>query len=53
MSVPQVSAWAHHDEHLVVDWGRAIPLQLDELPVDPRLRLTRTEGERRWNPSRA
>jgi len=53
MSVPQVSAWPHHDEHLVVDWSSTIPLQLDELPADSRLRLIRVEGERRWNSSRA
>jgi hypothetical protein len=52
-TAPRVSAWPHHTEHLIVDWSSDEPLRREELPVDPRLRLLRVEGEKRWNPSRA
>jgi hypothetical protein len=48
-----VAAWPHHREHLIVDWSSAVPLRREELPVDPRLRLLRVEGETRWNLCRA
>jgi hypothetical protein len=49
----RVSAWAHHGEHVIVDWSSREPLRREELPGDPRLRLLRVEGERRWNLCRA
>jgi hypothetical protein len=52
-TAPLVAAWHHHDEHLIVDWSSHEPLRRHDLPSDPRLRLLRVEGERRWNPSRA
>jgi hypothetical protein len=52
-SAAAVAAWPWHDEHVIVDWSSAEPLRRDDLPADPRLRLLRVEGERRWNPSRA
>jgi len=52
-TAPQVTAWRHHDEHLIVDWSSREPLRRGDLPDDPRLRLLRVEGESRWNPSRA
>ena len=52
-TVARLAAWPHHDEHLIVDWSSRTPLRREELPADPRLRLLRVEGERRWNPSRA
>ena len=52
-TVPLVAAWPHHREHVVVDWSSTEPLRREELPDDPRLRLLRVEGERRWNPARA
>ena len=52
-TAPRVAAWPWHGEHLIVDWSSAEPLRRDDLPDDPRLRLLRVEGERRWNPSRA
>ena len=52
-TAPQVAAWPHHSEHLIVDWSSRTPLRRDELPDDPRLRLLRVEGEGRWSPSRA
>ena len=52
-TAPQVAAWPHHNEHLIIDWSSREPLRRDELPDDPRLRLLRVEGEGRWNPSRA
>jgi hypothetical protein len=52
-SAAAVAAWSEHDEHLIVDWSSAVALRRDDLPADPRLRLLRVEGERRWNPSRA
>jgi hypothetical protein len=52
-SAAAVAAWPWHHEHLIVDWSSAEPLQRQDLPADPRLRLLRVEGERRWNPSRA
>jgi len=48
-----VAAWPHHSEHLIVDWSSREPLQREELPADPRLRLLRVEGEQRWNLARA
>jgi len=52
-TAPRVAAWPHHDEHLIIDWSSQEPLRREDLPADPRLRLLRVEGERRWNPSRA
>jgi hypothetical protein len=52
-TAPRVAAWPHHHEHLIVDWSSRTPLSREDLPADPRLRLLRVEGERRWNPSRA
>ncbi len=52
-TAPQVAAWPHHDEHLIIDWSSREPLRRDELPDDPRLRLLRVEGEGRWNLCRA
>jgi hypothetical protein len=52
-SLPRVSAWPHHEEHIVVDWSSHTPLRRDELPDDPRIRLLRVEGETLWHPSLA
>lgn len=52
-TLPRVSAWPHHQEHVLVDWSSRSPLQRNELPADPRIRLIRVEGESRWNPSQA
>ena len=52
-SAAAVAAWPHHTEHLVVDWSSTEPLRREQLPEDPRLRLLRVEGERRWNLCRA
>jgi hypothetical protein len=52
-TAPKVAAWPHHQEHLIVDWSSGVPLRLDDLPRDPRLRLLRVEGESRWNLCRA
>ena len=52
-SAALVAAWIHHSEHLIVDWSSNEPLRREDLPADPRVRLVRVEGERRWNPSRA
>lgn len=52
-SAVAVATWPWHDEHLVIDWSSAVALRRDELPADPRIRLLRVEGERRWNPSLA
>lgn len=52
-TAPRVSAWPHHGEHLIVDWSSDEPLRREELPGDPRIRLLRVEGERRWNLCRA
>ena len=52
-SAAAVAAWPWHNEHLVVDWSSSVPLRRDELPADPRLRLLRVDGERRWNLCRA
>lgn len=53
VSAPQVSLWPHHHEHLILDWSSEPPLRREELPPDPRIRLHRVEGERRWNLCRA
>lgn len=52
-TLPRVCAWPHHQEHLLVDWSSRSPLQRNELPDDPRIRLLRVEGETQWNPSQA
>ncbi len=52
-TAPQLAAWPHHAEHVIVDWSSAEPLRREELPADPRLRLLRVEGEHRWNLCRA
>lgn len=52
-SAAAVAAWTHHAEHLVVDWSSTEPLRRADFPDDPRLRLLRVEGERRWNLCRA
>jgi hypothetical protein len=49
----RVAAWPWHQQHLILDWSSDRPLQRDELPADPRVRLERVEGEREWNLSRA
>jgi hypothetical protein len=53
VSAPELAAWPHHSEHLIVDWSSREPLRRDELPGDRRLRLLRVEGESRWNLCRA
>jgi hypothetical protein len=53
ISAAQVSRWPHHHEHLILDWSSEIPVSREELPEDPRIRLHRVEGERRWNLCRA
>jgi len=50
---PRVAAWPWHAEHLILDWSSAEPLRRADLPDDPRLRLLRVEGERRWSLCRA
>jgi hypothetical protein len=52
-TAPRVAAWPHHQEHLIVDWSSTRPLRREELPPDPRVRLLRVEGERRWSLCRA
>ena len=52
-SAAAAARWPHHAEHLVVDWSSTEPLRRADLPDDPRLRLLRVEGERRWNLCRA
>ncbi len=52
-AAPRVAAWPHHQEHLIVDWSSIDPLRRADLPDDPRIRLLRVEGERRWNLCRA
>ena len=52
-TAPKVAAWPHHGEHLIVDWSSTVPVRREELPADPRIRLLRVEGERRWNLCRA
>jgi hypothetical protein len=52
-TVARLAAWPHHHEHLIVDWSSRNPLRRHELPDDPRLRLLRVDGERRWNLCRA
>ncbi len=52
-TAPRLAAWPHHQEHLIVDWSSDEPLRRHELPDDPRLRLLRVEGEKRWNLCRA
>jgi hypothetical protein len=53
VTAAKVAAWACHGEHLIVDWGSREPLRREDLPADPRLRLLRVEGEKRWNLCRA
>lgn len=52
-SAQRVAAWPHHQEHLIVDWSSAIPIDRQDLPPDPRVRLLRVEGEQVWNLARA
>ncbi len=52
-TAPKVAAWPHHGEHLIVDWSSTVPVRREELPADPRIRLLRVEGERRWSLCRA
>jgi hypothetical protein len=52
-TAPRVAQWPFHAEHLIVDWSSSEPLQRGDLPDDPRLRLLRVEGERRWSLCRA
>ncbi len=52
-TTPKVAAWPHHREHLIVDWSSTVPVRREELAADPRIRLLRVEGERRWNLCRA
>ncbi len=52
-TAPRLAAWPHHKEHLIVDWSSDEPLRRADLPDDPRLRLLRVEGEKRWNLCRA
>jgi hypothetical protein len=52
-TLPRVSAWPHHGEHLVVDWSSRHPIDRADLPNDPRVKLLRVEGELSWNPSQA
>lgn len=52
-TLPRVCAWPHHQEHILVDWSSRSPLERNELPGDPRIRLLRVEGETYWNPSQA
>lgn len=53
LTAAHVSRWRWHDCHLIVDWSSDQPLQRDELPDDPRIRLERIEGEREWCAARA
>jgi hypothetical protein len=52
-TAPRVAQWPFHAEHLIVDWSSSEPLRRGDLPDDPRLRLLRVEGERRWTLCRA
>jgi hypothetical protein len=52
-TAPRVAAWPFHSEHLIVDWSSSEPLRRADLPDDPRVRLLRVEGERRWSLCRA
>ena len=49
----RVAEFAHHQEHLVLDWSSREPLRRDQLPSDSRIRVERVEGETRWNLCRA
>ena len=53
VSADHVSRWPHHQEHLILDWSSDQPLTRAELPVDPRIRLVRVDGERQWHLCRA
>ena len=53
VSAEHVSAWPHHQEHLILDWSSDQPLTRTELPTDPRIRLVRVDGERQWHLCRA
>lgn len=52
-SARRVAGWSHHHEHLILDWSSREPIERAALPDDPRLRLERIEGEKRWNLCRA
>ena len=53
ISAPQVSAWPHHSQHLIVDWSSREPLRRQDLQADSRIRLLRVEAERAWHLCRA
>jgi hypothetical protein len=53
IAAAQLPLWNHHHEHLILDWSSETPLRREDLPRDPRIRLHRVEGERRWNLCRA
>ena len=49
----RVAAWSGHQEHVIVDWSSAVPVQRQQLPADDRIRLLRVEREPSWNLCRA
>ena len=53
VSAAAVARWPHHREHLILDWSSDQPLQREDLPQDPRIRLVRVDGERQWHLCRA
>lgn len=53
VSAAQLASWPHHQEHLIIDWSSDKPIERDQLPPDPRIRLLRVSGEFRWNLCRA
>ncbi len=53
ITAARVAAWPWHQQHLILDWSSERPLQREELPADPRVRVERVEGEREWNIARA
>ena len=53
VSAAAVARWPHHQEHLILDWSSDQPLQREDLPQDPRIRVVRVDGERQWHLCRA
>ena len=48
-----VSKLNFHDEHIIIDWGSTIPLCINDLPNDNRIKLIRINWPKRWNLSLA
>ena len=48
-----VSRLNFHDEHIIVDWGSTIPLRINDLPNDNRIKLIRINWPKTWNLSLA